>query len=364
LDEQDEAYQQEQAPTWHARDVVAERARRAGVACLVVSPCPSLEALAWGSLVELPRPDERDGWPRIEVVDQRDLDPRVGLLFSPCLVDVVRGEGRVLCVLNRTGRVRLLACATCRTVARCQACEAAVAKEEPDGALSELVCGRCGTRRPVVCTSCGATGFKNLRLGVSKARGELEALAGEPVVEVTAATPIDDPAVAETRILIGTEAVLHRVARADAVAFLDFDQELLSLRWRAAEQALALLARAARLVRRGRGHNGRILVQTQSPDHPALMAARHADPGRLVASELPLRRALGLPPSTAMALVSGQAAEAFVGAFGSTEGVVMQGPVDGTWRLRARDHQVLCDALAATERPPGRLRIEVDPLGA
>jgi primosomal protein N' (replication factor Y) len=35
---------------------------------------------------------------------------------------------------------------------------------------------------------------------------------------------------------------------------------------------------------------------------------------------------------------------------------------EGRWWLRARDHQVLCDALAAAPRPPGRLRIEVDPL--
>ena len=32
--------------------------------------------------------------------------------------------------------------------------------------------------------------------------------------------------------------------------------------------------------------------------------------------------------------------------------------------LRAADHRTLCDALAATARPPGRLRIEVDPLRA
>ena len=364
LDEHDEAYQQEQTPTWHARDVVAERARRAGAPCLLVSPCPTLEALAWGELVEVARPVERDGWARIEVVDQRDLDPSVGPLFSPRLVDVVRGPGRVVCVLNRTGRARLLACTTCRSLARCEVCDGAVSRGEGDDDVSELVCGRCGTSRPVVCATCGATGFKNLRLGVSRAREELEVLAGEAVVEVTAKTPLDEPGMRGARVLIGTEAVLHRVGHADAVAFLDFDQELLSLRWRAAEQALAMLARAARMVRRGSGRPGRLLVQTRTPDHPALMAARHADPERLVGSELPLRRMLGLPPTTAVALVSGRAAEAFLAALVIGEGVTVQGPVDGTWRLRASDHHVLCEALAATERPPGRLRIEVDPLRA
>lgn len=371
LDEHDEVYQEESSPTWHARDVVAERARRAGAPCLLVSPTPTLEALAWGELVVPGRADERAGWPRMEVVDQRDLDPTLGPLFSPSLVNLVRGSGRTLCVLNRTGRARLLACRACATLARCAVCDSAVAQAGPvtvDGphrtaGLDELACGRCGARRPMVCLSCGGAQFKNLRLGVSRAREELEALAGEPVVEVTGATESDDPAMGSARLLIGTEALLHRVGRGDAVAFLDFDQELLALRYRAAEQALTMLARAARTVRRGSGGHGRILVQTRTPDHPVLMAARHADPGRLVEAELPLRATLGLPPTTAMAVVSGQAGPAFMAELGTPVGVVVQGPVDGAWRLRAPDHHALCDALATVTRPPGRLRIAVDPLG-
>ncbi len=47
LDEHDEALQEERAPTWHARDVAVERARRAGAPCLLVSPVPTLSALDW-----------------------------------------------------------------------------------------------------------------------------------------------------------------------------------------------------------------------------------------------------------------------------------------------------------------------------
>ena len=46
LDEHDEALQEERAPTWHARDVAVERARRAGATCVLVSPVPTLEAVA------------------------------------------------------------------------------------------------------------------------------------------------------------------------------------------------------------------------------------------------------------------------------------------------------------------------------
>src|SRR4029079_11862797 len=47
LDEHDEALQDERSPTWHARDVAIERARRAGADCVLVSPSPSMSALQW-----------------------------------------------------------------------------------------------------------------------------------------------------------------------------------------------------------------------------------------------------------------------------------------------------------------------------
>ena len=42
IDEHDETLQEERNPTWHARDVVIERARRAGVPVLLTSPCPTV----------------------------------------------------------------------------------------------------------------------------------------------------------------------------------------------------------------------------------------------------------------------------------------------------------------------------------
>ena len=78
------------------------------------------------------------------------------------------------------------------------------------------------------------------------------------MVAVEAAT-VDDDALRRADVLIGTEAVLHRAdtmvggtmvggsvrPRPGLVAFLEFDQELLAPRARAAEQALWLLVRAA-----------------------------------------------------------------------------------------------------------------------
>src|SRR4029077_16097277 len=78
VDDADEALQEERSPTWHARDVLHERARRAGVPFTVCSPAPPVEALVTvpgdtTAAVEAPSPDvEIGGWPRVQVVDRRE----------------------------------------------------------------------------------------------------------------------------------------------------------------------------------------------------------------------------------------------------------------------------------------------------
>jgi primosomal protein N' (replication factor Y) (superfamily II helicase) len=354
LDEHDEVHQEERAPTWHARDVAIERAKRASVPCVLVTPTPSLEALAAGHLVEPPRSAERAGWPILDVIDRRNDDPIKGGLFAERLTPVLRGEGRVACVLNRTGRSRLLACGSCGSIARCETCDGAMVQR----AEGELVCGRCDAERPKVCQECGSVSLRNIRAGVTRAREELEALVGEPVGEVTGSSA--DGEVPGTRVLIGTEALLHRIDTADAVVFLDIDQELLAPRYRAGEQALALLTMAARLLG-PRSAGGRLVVQTRTPRHEVLQAVLNADPARFSSAELARRHELRMPPVAALAEVSGAAAGAFVEALGRPLGVEILGPSDGRYLVRAADHQRLCDALAATRRPAGRLRVAVDP---
>ena len=93
-------------------------------------------------------------------------------------------------------------------------------------------------------------------------------------------------------------------------------------------------------------------------------AAELGDPGRLARPALEQRRALRQPPIVAWATVSGAAAPEFITRFGESLGVEVTGTADGVWRVRSDDRDLLLDALAAVERPAGRLRIAVDPLRA
>jgi primosomal protein N' (replication factor Y) len=361
VDEHDEALQEERSPTWHARDVAVERARRAGAPVVLVSPCPTVVGLAaaGGVLVEPSIDAERAGWPIVEVVDRsRDVPWRTSLLTSPLVVHL-RDAGRtVVCVHNTPGRARILACRSCRVLARCERCDAAVGLSDAE----RLVCRRCGTERPAMCLACGGTAFANLKPGVTRLREELEAAAGRPVVAVTGRDP-EPPRAAG--VYVGTEAVLHRVERADVVAFLDFDVELLAPRYRAAEQAMALLVRAARLLGPRRDRRvARLLLQTFVPGHEVIRAALLAEPGRLSEPERERRRTLELPPFAALAAVSGSGSEAVAGALRAVPGVTVGGSGDqgGQYVVRAGSWDQLGHALAAAPRPKeSRVRVEVDP---
>ena len=387
LDAHDAAYREESAPTYSAVDVLLERARCEEVPCVLATPAPPVALAGRTGLrtIAPSRAEERAGWPVLERVDRRGADPRSGM-FSEEFVRLARSvleeaaaeRGPLVCVYNRTGGARLLACRHCGELARCARCGAAAAQPRGEQVLQ---CPRCGDTRPVVCASCGRLRMKTLRAGVSRLRDELGALLGVEVGEVAGPSRAgSERPVPTAPVLVGTEAVLHRVRRAAAVVFLDIDLHLLAPRLSATEETMALLVRAARLV--GARSTGapwaRLQVQTRVPDHPLLVAISRGEPAEVLAEEVAIRRASALPPFAALALVSGVLAPAYAeslrgeddaptgptGPTGLTPTTTSVSPLgDDRFLLRADTHDPLCDLLARTPRPPGRgLRVEVDPV--
>ncbi len=367
LDDSDEALVEERAPTWHARDVLLERATRVDVPCTVISPAPTVDALtACGPATTLDGPTERRGWPVVEVADRRSDPPGLGLLgerLTAGLHAALDRDGRVVCVLNRRGQARLLVCRVCGEPARCEQCGVAV--HEAD---RTLVCPTGHGTRPLVCAACGATDLRVARPGVRRLAHDVAGLVPRARVHVVERGDPTDP---DADVVVGTEAALHRHPPDRAphhpvvlVAFVDFDQELLAPRFRAAEQALWLLVRAARLV--GDRHTGgRVLVQTRAPDHDVLRAATTGDPLPLAETETARRAELHQPPFGGWALVTGAPAAVTLAADAIRAHLPVLGPVDDHTLVRGPSAAALADGLAAVDltaaRAQGRLRIEVDP---
>ena len=160
----------------------------------------------------------------------------------------------------------------------------------------------CGTTRPLVCLHCHGGTFRAVRPGITRVRDDLAALL--PRAEVASVDAATD-AVPDVPVLIGTEAVLHRVAVAGGrpgppvglVAYLELDQELLAPRARAAEQALWLARPRRPPARRVTPTAAGCSLQTRLPDHEVVQAVRRGDPMLVVARRgaAPRRRSASRP---------------------------------------------------------------------
>ena len=305
--------------------------------------------------------ETRFEWPQIQLID-RTLDERWSnsLLSSEFIAELRDHSRRIVAVLNTKGRARLLACASCKSLARCAQCDAAV----EIGTTGQFSCPRCSTQRPQVCMKCSSAKFLTLKPGISKLREEIAQAAGRQLSDVVEVTGAGDDAVAvdQTKMLfVGTEAALHRVHEADTVVFLDIDQELAAPRYRASEIVGSLLVHASRLV--GRSElGGKVMVQTHSVDSPVLQAMATLRIDHYLQSVSEMRSFMKLPPFGALAQLSGLNIDEAINALQRNVFVHVSAASDGSYLVKASDWQVLADALSEIEVAKGvRLKVQVDP---
>lgn len=296
VDEHDEMLQEERNPTWHAREVAIERARRADLPVLLTSAIPSATAARRFTAVSLNRPTGR-GWPPIHLENLDDL-PVSGSLLGHRFLGAARDDERtVVGLLNSLGTARLLRCRSCAELQRCGRCGASLV----DRGSGELWCQRCNVVRGSVCVVCGRIGLSPVVGGIKTLATQLRKSLGEPVIEITAETEEWD----RGRVYVGTDAALHRMPRADTVVFCDVDRDLLSPHVSADRDFLARVVRAARLV----GHSGEIVLQSRLRNHPLLEAlgGNAVDAGlrAWLAADLEMRREMALPPFSRVARLVG-----------------------------------------------------------
>ncbi len=314
-EEHENSFKQGTAPRYHARDVAEWRARSEGVPLVLGSATPSLETFQrclageW-RMVELPQRVGGAQLPAVITVDQRDPASRSRGPVSPRLQAgigwAIESGGQVILLLNRRGFATAVQCPACGHTVRCPQCDIALTFHQPG---SRGVCHGCGrvTRLTPDCPECRSpsvslrgTGTQRLEdqvrrifPGARVARMDTDTMRSRGSHEKT----LDAFRDREIDILVGTQmiakgldfpsVVLVGVVNADAALHLpDF---------RASERTCQLVMQVA--GRSGRGPlGGRVVVQTSSPDHPALRAAATHDYEAFVRTELPIREALGYPP--------------------------------------------------------------------
>ena len=105
----------------------------------------------------------------------------------------------------------------------------------------------------------------------------------------------------EVRILLGTQMIAKGLdfPNVTLVGVINADTALHLPDFRAAERTFQLVTQVAGRTGRGR-KGGRVLVQTFSPDHPAIQAAVRHDYAAFAGGELPIREQFDYPPFASM----------------------------------------------------------------
>ena len=283
--------QQDPAPRYHARSVAIVMAQAVGAKTLLGTATPSIEtyhnALTGKfGLVTITRRFKGVELPQIEIVDIKDLRHRKMIRgpLSPQLTAAVReavaaGQQAIL-FQNRRGFAQMLECPTCGWTPRCSNCDVTLTYHKTTG---QLVCHYCGftCNVPSQCPACGERHLFSRGFGTEKIediiREELpEARVARMDLDSTRSKNgyeriINDFSAGRTNVLVGTQMITKGLdfGRVSVVGILDADTMLNYPDFRAYEQAFTMMAQVSGRAGR-RGSQGRVLLQTRSPELPVI----------------------------------------------------------------------------------------------
>lgn len=315
-EEHDSSFKQDSQPRYHTRDVALHRSYLEQIPLVLGSATPSLESWRRAQsgvyrLASLPRRIHNRPLPDVAVVDLRlqHAEKSRGAISRPlyqAIQQTLSDKGQVILMLNRRGFATTIQCPSCGHVAACPDCDLPLTHHR-DGA--KAVCHYCDYQIPTppVCPSCKFDGINYSGLGTQ--RLEIEVQQRFPQARVarmdsdTMRRPGSHERVlsqfrsGEVHILLGTQMIAKGLDFPNVllVGVINADSALHFPDFRAAERTFQLVTQVA--GRTGRGERGgRVVVQTFSPDHPAIVAASKHDFINFAREELAKREHYGYPP--------------------------------------------------------------------
>ncbi|MEK6260037.1 MAG: primosomal protein N' [Planctomycetota bacterium] len=317
IDEEHEtSFKQDSTPRYHAREVARRRAELERVPLILGSATPTLESFLKvlrkeDILLSMPKRVERLPLPPVVVVDVRN-DPAIqkgsaiGRALFTSMQTALKGGGQIILFLNVRGFSPVLWCRGCGEGVKCPDCDITLTWHK---ARAVALCHSCDRSAPLpsVCPKCGKPGLLNLGIGTERLEQEVRARFPDVKClrmdsDTMSQRGSHDVALEQFRhghvqILLGTQMIAKGLdfPNVTLVGVIDADTLLHQPDIRSMERTFQLIAQVAgRTGRSAKG--GRVLVQTSSPDQPAILRAAAHDFVGFATDELRHRQALKVPP--------------------------------------------------------------------
>ncbi len=319
-DDGDDTYAEPRAPYPHAREVAMLRAHETGAAFVAAGFARTAEIQAvvesgWARDLLAERQVLREVMPRISAPGdtdfalERDALARSvrmpGVAFAAARA-ALRENAAVLVQVPRRGYVPSLACAKCRTPARCRHCHGPLALPQSNtGEAASPQCKWCGiTEAAYRCQACGARALRATVIGAARTAEELgRAFPGVPI-RGSGGGEVLDTVEPGAQVVVATVGAEPLVPGGYGVALLLDGWALLGRAdLRATEDTLRRWLGAAALVR----PRGQVIVMAE-PSLPTVQALVRWDPVHHAAAELEARAEVGFPPAVRLAAIDGTAA--------------------------------------------------------
>ena len=313
-EEHDGSFKQDNELRYHARDLAVWRAKQSGCPIVLGSATPSLESWhkaqsgAYRLLQLTERAHASAQLPQVEILNVGRLKLDNG--FSPQALQLLKQNfeagGMSLVYLNRRGFAPALFCGDCGHTFGCPNCSAKMVLHQR---ARQLRCHHCDHREPIPykCPDCGNQDLTAVGHGTQRVEETLRAFLPKATI-----VRVDRDSTAhkndwadlyrriadnEIDILVGTQMLAkgHDFARLNLVIVLNADGSLYSADFRAPERLFAELMQVS--GRAGRADKpGKVLIQTQLPEHPVFTAVKAQDYAVFAENELNERQLFAMPP--------------------------------------------------------------------
>ena len=313
-EEHDGSFKQDNELRYHARDLAVWRAKQSGCPVVLGSATPSLESWhkaqsgAYRLLQLTERAHTAAQLPQVDILNVGRLKLDNG--FSPQALQLLKQNfeagGMSLVYLNRRGFAPALFCGDCGHTFGCPNCSAKMVLHQR---ARQLRCHHCDHREsiPYKCPDCGNQDLTAVGHGTQRVEETLRAFLPKAAV-----VRVDRDSTAhkndwadlyrriadnEIDILVGTQMLAkgHDFARLNLVIVLNADGSLYSADFRAPERLFAELMQVS--GRAGRADKpGKVLIQTQLPEHPVFAAVKAQDYAVFAENELNERQMFAMPP--------------------------------------------------------------------